>query len=124
MANIPFEGNKLTGDPERFRRNKELAVRLPQIFVEGPTYGWLYAAYRACGEAADPDFAAAIKVPTLIVVGALDTVISVPAAERLASEVRTGGQVVIAGGLHELLQERDAVREQFFAAFDSFIPGA
>jgi lysophospholipase len=124
MANIPFEGNKLTGDPVRFARNKRLALELPALFVEGPTYAWLYAAYRACAEAADPDFAPAIKVPTLIVIGTLDTVVSVIAVERLAAEMRTGGQVVIAGGLHELLQERDAIREQFLAAFDSFIPGS
>ena len=50
--------------------------------------------------------------------------VSVPAIERLAAELRAGGQIVIPGARHELLMERDRVREQFFAAFDAFIPGS
>ena len=48
----------------------------------GRPIGWLYAACRAMREATTPDFAPAIKVPTLIVVGALDTVVSISAVER------------------------------------------
>ena len=124
MISVPFEGNRLTGDPARFALSKNLAIKLPQLFVNGPTFGWLYAAYRASREASDPAFAPAIKVPTLIVIGALDRVASVSAVERLAAEMRAGGQVVIAGGEHELLMERDTIREQFFAAFDAFVPGS
>jgi lysophospholipase len=124
IARIPFEGNRLTGDPRRFEVARAVAVKLPQVSIEGPTYGWIYAACRACREAAEPDFAPAIKVPTLIVVGALDRIVSITAIERLVSEMRTGGQVVVAGAEHELLMERDPIREQFFAAFDAFIPGS
>ena len=124
MVNIPFEGNRLTGDPARFALNKRLAAELPQLFVRGPTYGWLYAASRAMHEAREPSFAAAIRVPTLFVIGALDRVVSVTTVERLASEMRSGGQVVIAGGEHELLMERDRIREQILAAFDAFVPGS
>jgi lysophospholipase len=124
IVRIPFESNRLTGDARRFVRNRAIAEKLPSVSIEGPTYGWLYAACRACREAAEPDFAPAIKVPTLMVVGALERVVSLSAIERLASEMRTGGQVVIAGAEHELLMERDSIREQFFAAFDAFIPGS
>ncbi len=121
---IPFEGNRLTGDRRRFDRGRQLALGLPDIFVSGPTFGWLYAAYHATEEARDPAFAPAIKVPTLAIVGALDRVVSLTAVEDLADGLRAGGKVVIAGGEHELLMERDAIREQMFAAFDAFVPGA
>jgi len=124
IARIPFEKNRLTGDARRFVRNRAIADKLPTVSIEGPTYGWLYAACRACREAAEPDFAPGIKVPTLMVTGALERVVSIAAIERLASEMRTGGQVVIAGAEHELLMERDSIREQFFAAFDAFVPGS
>ncbi|MEJ0096835.1 MAG: alpha/beta hydrolase [Bauldia sp.] len=123
-ARMPFAGNPLTGDAARFARNQKLAQTLPQLFVGAPTFGWFHAAFGAVGEAGDPDFAAAIKVPSLLVVGALDHVVSVVAVERFVSDMRTGGQVVIPGGRHELLMERDPLREQFFAAFDAFIPGS
>ena len=124
MARLAFDGNPLTGDAARFVRNQMLAAKLPQVFVGAPTIGWVYAAYRACREAQSPAFAPSLKVPALIVIGALDTVVSIRAVERLASEMRAGGHIVLAGARHELLQERNAVREQFFAAFDAFIPGS
>jgi lysophospholipase len=121
---IPFEGNGLTSDPRRFQRNLAIQRRLPQVSIGGPTYGWIFAACQAMQEASDPDFGPATRVPTLIVAGALDTVISVAALESFAREMRAGAAVVIAGGHHELLMERDAIREQFWAAFDAFVPGS
>jgi lysophospholipase len=120
---IPFEGNLLTGDAARFRRNVAIARAFPALQVAGPTYGWINAACMAMREAGEADFAPAVRAPTLIVVGGLDTVVSVGAIEGLGAELRTGSVMVIPGGLHELLMERDAVRSQFFAAFDAFIPG-
>jgi lysophospholipase len=124
IGRMPFSGNRLTRDHRRYERSRAIALKLPEVSVEGPTYGWIYATCRASREAMAPDFARGIKVPTLIVIGALDRVVSVAAVERLASEIRGGAQVVIAGAEHELLVERDPIREQFFAAFDAFIPGS
>jgi len=122
-ANLPFDDNPLTSDAARFARNQNLARALPDLFVGVPTFGWFYAAFRAIGEAADADFAAAAGLPTLLVVGAIDRVASVAATERFVATLRAGGKVVIAGGRHELMMEREPIREQFFAAFDAFIPG-
>jgi lysophospholipase len=124
MINTPFEGNRLTADRARFDLSYNLTSKLPQLFVRGPTYGWIYAAVRAMNEANEPGFAATIRIPTLTIVGALDRVVSVVAVERLSSEMRSGGQVVITGAEHELLMERDIIREQCFAAFDAFVPGS
>ncbi|HMN87942.1 MAG TPA: alpha/beta hydrolase [Bauldia sp.] len=123
LASLPFEGNGLTSDPRRFARNVEIARDLPGIGIGAPTFGWLHAAARAMGEVADPDFGPAVTVPVLIVVGSLDRVISLPAIEEGVGQLRVGSQVVIAGARHDLMMERDSLREQFFAAFDAFIPG-
>ena len=37
--------------------------------------------------------------------------------------LRAGSQIVLRGSRHEILQERDSIREQFWAAFDAFVPG-
>lgn len=124
IETLPFEGNALTSDPARFARNVEIARRLPQVGVGVPTYGWLYAACKAMGEAGDPDFGPAVGVPILMVAGSLDVIVSLQAIEGLAGQLRTGSQVMIAGARHELMMERNSLREQFFAAFDAFIPGA
>jgi lysophospholipase len=124
IERIPFDGNELTGDQPRFERNVAVARGMPEVFVSGPTYGWIHAACRAMREAANPAFAEAIRVPTLMVVGSREHVVSLPAIERFAAAMRTGTALVIPGAQHELLMETDAIRGQFFAAFDAFVPGS
>jgi lysophospholipase len=34
-----------------------------------------------------------------------------------------GRHLIIAGAKHEILQEQDQYRDQFWAAFDAFVPG-
>ena len=50
--------------------------------------------------------------------------VSPRAIEALAGELRSGALVDIAGARHEIMMERDSLREQFWAAFDAFVPGA
>jgi lysophospholipase len=121
---VPFDGNWLTGDPARYQRSVDLFTKLQQVAVGAPTFGWLYAACRAMNEATEPDFGPSIKVPALVVSGALDKLVSLAAAEELAAALRAGGQVVIPGARHEILVERDSVRAQFWAAFEAFVPGS
>jgi lysophospholipase len=124
VLNTPFDGNKLTGDRARWQRSVDLGAKVPQVYVRGPTFSWVYAAFRAIAEICDPAYAAAIRVPTFAIIGALDRVVSVTAVERFTGNMRSGGHVVIRGAEHELLMERDVVREQVFAAFDAFVPGS
>jgi lysophospholipase len=89
-----------------------------------PTYGWLYAACRAMAEAAGEGFAAPINTPVLMVAGSLDRIVSVKAIESLAGELRTASFVLLPGARHEVLMEGDRLREQYWAAFDAFVPGS
>ena len=41
----------------------------------------------------------------------------------VAYHLRAGSHLVIAGSRHEILQEQDRYRGQFWAAFDAFVPG-
>jgi lysophospholipase len=123
IERIPFAGNGLCSDPVRFDRNVRVAKSLPQVFVSGPTYAWLHAACRAMREATNPKYAAAIRIPTLVIVGALESVVSLRAMEAFAANMRAAEVVTIQGARHELLMETDAIRSQFWAAFDAFIPG-
>ncbi len=121
---VPFEGNWLTGDAARYQRSVDLFTKLPQVAVGAPTFGWLYAACRAMNEAGEPDFGPAVRVPALVISGALDKLVSMTAAEGMAAMLRAGGQVVIPGANHEIMMERDAIRAQFWAAFEAFVPGS
>lgn len=118
-----FEGNPLTGDAERFTRTIALKERFPQLAIGEVTFGWLYAAGKAIKEATEPEYAPSINVPILVVAGMQDRIVSVSAIETLADELRAGGLVMLPGARHEVLLERAPLREQFWAAFDAFVPG-
>jgi lysophospholipase len=119
-----FEGNMLTSDPVRFARNQEILRKAPDVGIGVPTMGWLYAACRAMQEAAEPDFGASIRVPILMFSASLDVVVSSRAIEAFAGELRGGAQILVAGARHEIMMERDSIREQFLAGFDAFVPGS
>ena len=119
----PFEGNALTSDPRRYAIAGQAAVAAPQIAIGGPTVGWLDAAFRLMRAFEDGDYAAAIRVPALIVAAGNDTVVSTPAIERFARQMKAGHALTIAHARHEVLVERDIFRDQFWAAFDAFVPG-
>jgi lysophospholipase len=118
-----FEGNPLTSDRERFFRNLAVLRAAPGLAVGPPTIGWLNAAFEAMARLGDEKFAPRIRVPALMVAAGDDQIVSSKAIEDLASRLRAGSQLVLRGARHEILQERDSIREQFWAAFDAFVPG-
>lgn len=120
----PFEHNRLTMDPKRYKRNGRILDEHPDVAIGGPTMGWLLAALQAMRRLREPGFAAGIRTPILAVNAAADEIVSPRAAEELIGGFRSAHVITITGARHELLQERDIVREQFWAAFDAFIPGS
>lgn len=119
----PFATNKVTSDPQRYRRNTLLYEAYPQLALGGPTIRWLKAAAEASEAISDPDFMARIQVPLLVIAAGADQVVSTKAVEAYTRHLRLGSLLMIDGARHEILQEADIYREQFLAAFDAFIPG-
>lgn len=120
----PFAGNPLTSDPTRFARISGVVAAAPELGLGWPTVGWLHAAFRLMREFEDPDFPRRTLTPALVVASGADRVTDTRAAERFASRLRAGRLIVIDGAEHEIMMERDIFRDQFWAAFDAFIPGA
>ena len=116
----PFRPNQLTSDAARYARNQQLIRAFPELFVGGPTAAWLNAACAAARRVCDPDFMASIHLPILFLAAGIDTVVSTPAIERYARDLRAGKVLTIDGARHELLQEQDLYREQVLAAFEAF----
>ena len=123
VATLPFDGNQLTSDPVRYARTASVVSAHPELGLGYPTIGWLNAAFRLMREFEDPDFPRRTLTPTLVIAAGADRVADARAAERFASGLRAGRMVIVEGAEHELMVERDVFREQFFAAFDAFVPG-
>ena len=118
-----FEGNVLTSDPVRFAAMMGLVSTEPRLAIGPPTIAWLDAAFRAMAPFYDIEFPRRTTVPILMVVPGADRVISVQAMERFAHRLKAGTLITIPHARHEIMMERDELRNQFWAAFDAFIPG-
>ncbi len=86
--------------------------------------GWAHAAFRLWNCFAEPNFPRRLETPTLIISAGADRVVDTAAAERFAIRMSFGRIIVIDGARHEILIERDSFRRQFWAAFDTFVPGS
>lgn len=117
----PFEGNVLTGDPERYARNRMVIETAPHLGLGSPTIGWLRAALRSTARVSAPDYAAQIKVPLLLFAAGMDSVVSTTHIEELGLRLKVGSHVLIPQARHEILQETDDVRKDFWAAFDAYL---
>lgn len=116
----PFPANPLTHDPARYTRTQGIIDANPGLALGSPTFGWLDAAYRSMAMLDAPQFCAAIKLPAIMIHGSEER-ISLPRHQaRLASRLGNCETVCIAGARHEILQETDDLRAQFWAAFDGF----
>ncbi len=120
----PFEGNVLTSDKLRYERARDVIQAAPYLGLGAPTLGWVTAASSSIAAINSPAFMENVKVPVLIVAAGNDQIVSTPATERFASGIKNCTHIVLAGSKHEILQERDQLREQFWAAFDAYIPGS
>ena len=118
-----FIGNVLTSDPVRFARNTAVLEEAPELGLGAPTIAWADTAMRAMKLFADPAYAATIRQPILMVAAGNDEVVSTPAIETFGMNLLAGRHLILAGSRHEILQEQDHYRGQFWAAFDAFVPG-
>ena len=119
----PYVNNNATSDPVRHARTKAILEAAPELGIGSPSVAWLNAAYRAMGEIASPSYAAKVRQPLMLLAAGRDRVVSTAAIEDVATRLRAGSHLIVAGARHELMQEQDRYRAQFWAAFDAFVPG-
>lgn len=115
---VPFESNKLTSDPERYKKWSAYFNNVERIRLGPPTYGWIVQAVRSMNfvnKNADK-----LKIPALIVAAGADPIVEPRSNEEFAQKAGATFAVV-PGALHELFLERDQYRDQFFSAFDKFL---
>jgi lysophospholipase len=118
-----FINNPFTSDPVRFARNQAILEEDPTLGLASPTVAWADTAIRTMHGFRASNYPSQIRQPILMMAASNDTVVSTAAIEEFAYHLRAGSHLVIAGSKHEILQEQDRFRAQFWAAFDAFVPG-
>jgi lysophospholipase len=118
-----FINNPLTSDPVRYARNTAILEEDPTLGIGAPTVAWADTAFTAMRGFRAFSYPSEIRQPILMLAASNDAVVSTAAIEEFAYHLRAGSHLVIAGARHEILQEQDRYRAQFWAAFDAFVPG-
>jgi lysophospholipase len=118
-----FLGNEFTSDPVRYARNVAVLEEEPALGLGAPTLAWTDAALKQMRQFRRPGYAGKIRQPMLLVAAGRDEVVSTPAIEEFGMHLLAGRHLILAGSRHEILQEQDQYRAQFWAVFDAFVPG-
>lgn len=116
-----YSGNPLTSDPDRFAVEDEWLARNPDLGLGGPTYGWFDASFRSLDILHQPGYAEAIATPVLLVAAGRDRIVSTVAAREYRLRLPQGRYHVLSNALHEILHERDNLRDAFWKSFDDFL---
>jgi len=115
---LPFQGNKLSSDKERYRAWASFFQSTPRLRVGQPTYGWIRAALASMAYLNRN--AANLKIPGLMLGAGADPIVDPAVVERFAKAAGCE-YTVVPGALHELFLERDALRDEAFARLDKFL---
>ncbi|TNE41292.1 MAG: alpha/beta hydrolase [Alphaproteobacteria bacterium] len=116
-----FEQSKVTQDKRRFKRAQNILNAHPPIAQGSATYGWIVEAIRSTRKLFKRHFAERIKIPVLLGLARGDQLVDIATTEALAARLPRCQLEEFPGAEHELLMERDEVRNRFWAAFDRFI---
>ena len=115
----PFEANVLTHDPRRYARNVDQVVQHPELGLGPPTWGWLAFAFAATDELQRGSGPPKVQTPLTVLAAAEDKLVDNAQLRAVTARFPHGDFHEIAGAYHEILQETDPIRAQFWAAFDA-----
>ena len=119
-----FANNLLTSDEARYQVVLDYLKAEPRLALGAPTIGWVHAAFVAMARLHADDFPLRMTTPVLVVNPGYDRVVNARATDRLVARLRASRVVPVPHSRHEILIERDLFRQQFWAAFDAFVPGS
>jgi lysophospholipase len=112
----------LTHDSARYADELWWREARPELAMGPGSWGWVAAALRSMVVLAQPGKLEAVECPVLLLAAAHDRLVSVPAIRRAAARLPNRELVVFGpNARHELLRERDPVRDQALAAIDGFL---
>lgn len=117
----PFAQNRLTSDAARFARTIKQVKENPDLSAATITYGWVAATYDSIDILQDNGHGNSIHTPVLIAVAGKDRVVRNVDIVRFAQQIERCSLVTIGEAKHEILQEQDSLRSQFWHAFDQFM---
>ncbi|MEO1090902.1 MAG: alpha/beta hydrolase [Pseudomonadota bacterium] len=113
--------NVLTSDRDRFLAYRALGRAVPERMLGGVTLGWLAAALDAMARIDRPGAMEGVTTPLLLFQAGNERVVSKGAIAAAAARLPVARLLTFPGAEHELLMERDVIRNRAFAEIDRFL---
>lgn len=118
----PFEENGLTSSRPRYHWFRTLYEVMPELKLGGPSARWVWESIK--GAKACIRESQKISIPVLLLQGSLDKIVSNPAQHQFIDSItQVNNQVtlsIIEGGKHEVMFEKDELRDQALNSIASF----
>jgi len=111
----PEAAKVLTSDPVRFDRDLRRCTQEPKLQLGGPTIGWLHAALNLYKSLAKKDGFSKIDTPVYFGIAEREALVSNQAMKQACQEIPNAEFEIYQDSLHEILQERDEIRDKFMA---------
>jgi lysophospholipase len=117
-AHAGFSGNALTSDEATFAWCVRQIAAHPELALGGPSMQWTYAALE---EMARLHLAPLPRVPTLVMLGDAETVVSSLAIRSQVAQMAEAELLELPGARHEIFMEAPAVRAEVWRGIDRFL---
>ncbi|WP_029009839.1 alpha/beta fold hydrolase [Azospirillum halopraeferens] len=122
----PAEGafdpdNPITGDPARYAVFHDAFRRRPELRVGGVTFGWVRAALRAADAVRAELPLESVRTPVLLLSAPDDRIVDATVHPLVAQRFGCCTLVTYPDARHEVLMERDPIRDRVWADIDAFL---
>jgi lysophospholipase len=114
-----FRGNPVTNDRERHARAQALVLQESRLALAGVTLGWLNAASEAMEGFGQAGALAHLRCPVVILSAGDDSLVDNESHDLIAKALPNARRVIMNGAKHEIMMEKDEIREGFWRAFDN-----
>lgn len=116
--NKPFANNKVTHSKTRFQLNQTLVYSSPSNALGSPTYGWISQAFAGMRQLATSH--KHLTMPILLLQASDDSVVSNKPQSDFCTDLPTCTLVTLSGAKHEILMEKDMIRNQAITLIRNF----
>ncbi len=113
--------NSITSDPRRYAAFHGPYAAQPALRVGGVSYGWIAAALAAEDAVKTTLPLERVRVPVLLLSALQDRVVRADAHRLVAARLANATRIDYPDAKHELLMERDAIRDRVWADIDAFL---
>jgi len=116
VKNAPFEDNTLTTDADMYAYLQRHAAQHPELTLSGPSIKWVREAFAetaALQKMTPPNY------PVVTFIGTNERIVNSAVTVKLMERWKQGKLTTIKGAEHEIIMEKPATRNKFYAAADA-----